>query len=105
MSAPSRKTRVNSWEKRSRSCLTRFLLQRQFEFANQGFLSVESHLHQLCDAFRIRKAVLSNGLFCLEIRSRPPEMVQIRFQADHTTFKQLGRVLKTMLPALIIRPN
>ena len=69
-----------------------FLIQRQFESPDGGFLYVESHNRALCGHFRIRKAELGRNLFNLELGCEPAERIQIKFQANGTRYSQLRRV-------------
>jgi hypothetical protein len=41
--------------------------------------------------------VLSAGLLRLELASRPPRVVAIRFKADNRRFQQLTAMLKTII--------
>ena len=74
-----------------------FLLQRQFESPDGGRVYVECHHRELCGHVRVSRAVLSAGLLRLELATRPPHVVAIRFKADDRRFHQLTAMLKTIL--------
>lgn len=74
-----------------------FLLQRQFESPDGGRVYIECHQRELCGHVRVRHAVLSAGLLRLELASRPPRVVAIRFKADKRRFEQLTAMLKTII--------
>lgn len=70
-----------------------FLLQRQFESYDGGFLYIESHERTLCGHVKIKRAELGRSLLRLELASKPAEIVHIRFQADGARYNQLRRFL------------
>lgn len=74
-----------------------FLLQRQFESPDGGRVYIECHQRELCGHVRVRHAVLSASLLRLELASRPPRVVAIRFKADNRRFQQLTAMLKTII--------
>lgn len=74
-----------------------FLLQRQFESPDGGRVYVECHQRELCGHVRVRHAVLSTGVLRLELATRPPHVVAIRFKADSRRFRQLTAILKTII--------
>jgi hypothetical protein len=74
-----------------------FLLQRQFESPDGGRVYVECHQRELCGHVRVSHAVLSAGLLRLELATRPPQVVAIRFKADNLCFRQLTAMLKTII--------
>lgn len=74
-----------------------FLLQRQFESPDGGRVYIECHQRELCGHVRVSRAVLSASLLRLELASRPPRVVAIRFKADTRRFQQLTAMLKTII--------
>jgi hypothetical protein len=74
-----------------------FLLQRQFESPDGGRVYVECHHRELCGHVRVSHAVLRTGLLRLELATRPPHVVAIRFTADDRCFRQLTAMLKTII--------
>jgi hypothetical protein len=80
----------------------RFLIQRQFESHDRGFLYVESHERALCGHFKIRKAELGRNIFRLELACETAETIQIRFQANRARYNQLRHVLKIMIPSCVL---
>ncbi len=79
-----------------------FLIQRQFESHDHGFLYVESHERAPCGHFKIRKAELGRNIFRLELACEPAETIQIRFQTNRARYNQLRRVLKIMIPSCVL---
>ena len=74
-----------------------FLLQRQFESHDGGRVYIECHQRELCGHVRVSQAVLSAGLLRLELATRPPHVVAIRFKTDNQRFRQLTAMLKTII--------
>ena len=74
-----------------------FLLQRQFESPDGGSVYVECHQRALCGHVRVSRAVLSAGLLRLELATRPPHVVVIRFKAGNRRFRQLTAMLRTII--------
>jgi hypothetical protein len=74
-----------------------FLLQRQFESPDRGRVYVECHQRELCGHVRVSHAVLSGDLLRLELATRPPHVVAIRFKADNRRVRQLTAMLSTII--------
>ena len=72
------------------------LLQRQFESSDGGRIYVECHQRALCGHVRISHAVFCSGFLQLELATRPPHVVAIRFKADNQGFPQLTAMLRTI---------
>jgi hypothetical protein len=79
-----------------------FLIQRQFEDYDGGLFYIESHEPKLCGHFKIIGAELARNTFRLQVACKPPETVQIRFQAVNARYNHLKRILKIMMPARIL---
>ncbi len=78
-----------------------FLLERQFEMPDGKECYIESHMRELSGPYRVRNAVLSDGMLRLEYGDAIH--VEISFSASSKEMAELQSALCDMLPDGVIR--
>jgi len=77
-----------------------FLLQRQFEMPDGGECYMESNIEELVGHYKVRTAVLSEGMLRLEYGE--DKIVEVSFSASRKEMTELESALKDMLPELAV---
>ena len=77
------------------------LLQRQFEMPDGDECYIESHIRELSGPYRVRNAVLSDGMLRLEYGDAIN--VEVFFSASSKEMAELQSALCDMLPDGVIR--
>ena len=73
-----------------------FLVQRQFEFPDEGEVYLESTNTRLCGHFAVKVAALSRQHLRLEMPSTNWQIIEIRFATDQAGYEELESILATM---------
>ena len=73
-----------------------FLVQRQFEFPDEGEVYIESTDTRLCGHFAVKAAALSRQRFRLEMPSTNWHVIEIQFATDQAGYEELEGALATM---------
>ncbi len=75
-----------------------FLIQRQFEFRDDGSCYFESHNEELIEHSKVTSASLSPGKLLLSYGEKNCKDVEIQFVfIDDTNFQELASTLKKMI--------
>ena len=75
------------------------LIQRQFETPDGGRCYIETENCDLAGHFRIRSARLGRRSLRLSWGRTSEEAVEVTFEADDSTFAEIGKVLRIMVPS------
>lgn len=73
-----------------------FLVQRQFEFPDEGEVYIECTNTRLCGHFAVKTAALSRQCLRLEMPSTEWQIIQVQFATDQEGYEELERVLGRM---------
>ena len=75
-----------------------FLIQRQFEFPDNGECYIETQEPSECGEFLISFSKLSRDKFCIQLPEQPSKW-EISFETDDDNFEEVKRILKIILSA------
>lgn len=75
------------------------LVQRQFETPDGGRCYIETENCDFAGHFRIRSARLGRSTFRLIWGRISEEAAEVTFEADDSTFAEIGKVLRIMVPS------
>jgi hypothetical protein len=78
------------------------LVQRHFEFPDQGECYVESDDREFSRHFRIQRAYLSRDRFRMAFGGNPAREIAVTFDATDSVYTEIKRVLQIMIPELVI---
>lgn len=76
------------------------LVQRHFEFPDDGRCYLETDDREFCGHFRFRDARLSRNLFQMVFGIRPVREIRVFFKATDSAYAQVRRVLQIMIPEI-----
>ena len=77
-----------------------FLIQRQFEFPDNGYYYVESHDEAYRGHFRFSRAKLSRSHLQLQLSRQGCSHVEITFETSDENYTEAKRILQIIIPAL-----
>jgi hypothetical protein len=78
------------------------LVQRYFEFPEGGECYVETEDREFCGHFPIRGAHLSRNRFQMTFGSKPDRKIAVLFDATDSVYTEVARVLRIMIPSIVI---
>ena len=73
-----------------------FLVQRQFEFPDEGKVNIECTNTRLCGHFAVTTAALSRQCLRVEMPSTEWKIIEVQFATDQEGYEALERVLGRM---------
>jgi hypothetical protein len=76
------------------------LIQRQFEFPDEGECYVETDDPDFCGHYHIQRAQLSRDRFCISYGNGPVKQVTVSFNAAEQAYAEAERTLREMIPEL-----
>jgi hypothetical protein len=79
-----------------------FLIQRQFEFPDQGKCYIESRDMNYVGHYKVKSAKLVQNKFYVEIYRKEHNKIEISFRTSNHDFKEMQRILKIMIPEVVI---
>jgi len=80
-----------------------FLIQSQFEFPDNDECYIESNDFNYCGHYRIHNAVLTDNRLTIEIDRKSHKDIIVVFQILLENYREVQRILKIMIPHLIIK--
>ena len=77
-----------------------FLIQRQFEFPDDGKCYVETANPNCCGHYVIQNAQLTRNWFRISYGKKTAKQVMVSFKASDRTYAKARRILKVIVPRL-----
>jgi hypothetical protein len=78
------------------------LIQRHFEFPDEGKCYLETEAREFCGHFRIRSANLSRTRFQIAFGNASVKRIVVLFTATDSVYAEVKRVLQIMIPKIDI---
>jgi hypothetical protein len=82
-----------------------FLVQRQFEFPDEGRCAIETEVPEMCGHFRVLRASLERARFLMSWIARGESQAEMTFETDDESYAEICRIMRIMIPEVEILPH
>jgi hypothetical protein len=79
------------------------LIQRQFEFPDEGLIYVESHDENCIGRFKVAGARLDPKCLSLTLDRKNTAVIEVTFQASTKNYAEVKRVMRIMIPNIEVQ--